>query len=72
MSRIKYVLHPGPVWSRYDGDRHFVGAAQLAALYRVPPGECVTHNDLPWWKAPEGAIHLFPREDGDYTLERRP
>jgi len=36
----KYVLHPGPLYSRTDDDEHFVGAADLARLYRVRMSEC--------------------------------
>lgn len=36
-----YLLCPGPVRSRTDGDWHHIGARQLAHLYRVPMDECV-------------------------------
>lgn len=83
----RYLLCPGPVRSRADGDLHYVGAAQLAALYRVHLADCVT---LP--AAEPGAqgggrarlgliaradrgefVALWPRHDGDYRLpEPRP
>ena len=37
----RYLLCPGPVRSRVDGDRHHVSPAQLANLYGVPMAECV-------------------------------
>lgn len=37
----RYLLCPGWVMSRTDGDRHHVGAEELARLYCVPMTECV-------------------------------
>ena len=80
MSPPKYALHPGPVTSKNDGDRHFIDAHQLAFLYRVRQSECVV---VPWEVKPGherqhellleriermGLIHLRPRYDGNYTL----
>ena len=76
----KYALHPGPVTSKRDGDRHFIDAHQLAFLYRVRPSECVV---VPWNVEPGrelqrqllleriermNLIHLHPRASGNYTL----
>ena len=36
-----YVLCPGWVRSRTDGDAHFIGARQLAHLYGVSMAECL-------------------------------
>lgn len=41
MKKIKYVLHPGYIRSRSDGDIHYIGAGQLANLYGVPLSECI-------------------------------
>jgi len=38
---IRYILRPGTVTSRTDGDRHFITAGQLARLYGVNPAECL-------------------------------
>lgn len=62
-----YVLEPGWVRSRTDGDRHYIGAAQLAALYGVPLRRCLVLTHL-GARLPEGAILLTPRSDGDYRL----
>ena len=83
----RYLLCPGPVRSRADGDLHYVGAAQLAALYRVHLADCVTlpaaepgalgggraHRDLLAHADSGDLIALWPRHDGDYRLpEPRP
>jgi hypothetical protein len=76
----KYALHPGPVTSKSDGDRHFIDARTLARLYRVSPCDCV----LVPWEAPRpglererellleriermGLVHLYPSHSGNYT-----
>jgi hypothetical protein len=61
---IKYVLHPGFITSRTDGDRHYIGDAQLARLYGVPMSECIKHGVLPGFNG----IDLHPQYDGDYSL----
>lgn len=60
---IKYVLHPGWVTSKVDGDRHFIGVGKLVHLYGVDPAECTLDPFLMG-----GVIHLFPRRDGNYRL----
>jgi hypothetical protein len=65
------VLCPGPVVSKNDGQEHWISPAQLVWLYRVDPRECVVHPSgaaLDGWTWPEGAIGLYPRFDGDYSL----
>lgn len=73
----RYVLHPGYVRSKNDGQLHYVGAAQLADLYSVSLRECITYPQdggtegairRRLWRDPVGAIHLRPKFDGDYTL----
>lgn len=77
----KYALHPGPVTSKNDGDRHFIDAHTLARLYRVRPAECVV---VPWEAPAPGRererelllerinrmdlVHLYPDYHGRYTL----
>ena len=65
----KYILHPGYVTSKNDGDRHFISAPELAKLYNVPLEECYAPNTIGRLDAIEnwrGLIHLFPRYDGRY------
>ena len=78
----RYLLCPGWVTSRTDGDRHYVGASQLAMLYGVSMAECMV---LPDPSSFENAmrrsllldrmvhgelIPLSPRKDGDYKLPK--
>jgi len=35
------ILYPGEIRSKYDGDRHFISASQLARLYGVLPTDNV-------------------------------
>lgn len=68
---IRYVLHPGYVISATDGDEHFIGAAQLMSLYRVPKSECIiddTSARLGGLGYSSDLIHLYPRFDGNYAL----
>lgn len=74
----KYLLCPGYVTSRTDGDRHYITADQLARLYRVNPSDCEVRQDAEPWESPSlaavrkqrhaGLIKLGPRYDGDYRL----
>lgn len=72
----KYLVLPGFVTSRNDGDRHFIDARKLMMLYKVNPEECVIRPDITRhehraWKEPEGLIHLYPRYDGNYNLPEK-
>ena len=56
----RFVLHPGDVISRTDGQRHYVGVHQLSKLYGVPMASCVIYPgpDDPrrlYWRDPAGA-----------------
>jgi hypothetical protein len=70
---VTYVLHPGEVVSRNDGDRHYIGVGALIELYRIPRGARVRVDDgrTRW---PDDAIHCRPLYSGDYPVfseERR-
>lgn len=71
---MRYVLHPGPVISRADGQEHIINAPQLARLYGVNFRECVVvyddeeHRD--GYREQPGDVHLYPRYDGNYDLPR--
>ena len=76
---VRYLLCPGWVRSRVDGDRHYVTASQLAALYGVPLSACLVLPEI----GPERAVVLFratgqklielkPRSDGRYSLPLGP
>jgi hypothetical protein len=72
-SEKRYLLCPGYVTSKNDGQRHFINAYELTRLYGVDPRECVAvpHN-RPGWLPPEGLIPLSPRYDGNYRLPEAP
>lgn len=66
---MKYILCPEYVVSQSDGDLHYIGTAQLARLYGLRPHEWIDGSDLRG-RDTTGMIHLHPRTDGNYTLER--
>lgn len=80
MTTARYLLCPGMVRSRADGDEHFVGARQLMRLYGLRPEQCLVMPEarpgqpcgLRRWL--DGALErgdliaLRPRADGDYRL----
>lgn len=75
-----YLLCPGWVTSRTDGQDHHVGADDLARLYGVPMSECVvlpdghsvmtkhTRGQLLARVDAGDLVALRPRHDGDYRL----
>jgi hypothetical protein len=80
----RYVLCPGQVMSKRDGQVHHVSAGELQALYRVDPRDCLVMPAQPsvgrcglrdWVQAAIDAgdlVALRPRYDGDYTLPPPP
>ena len=68
MSKKKWLLHPGWITSKTDGDQHFVGEMELIRLYGVRRDEClsVTASNLHAFDL-ESLIDLRPRYDGDYA-----
>lgn len=66
----RYILHPGQMESKSDGQIHFIGAAALAQLYGVNLMEClvVNNNTMHTYREQPGDVHLFPRYSGDYRL----
>lgn len=80
----RYLLCPGTVTSRTDGDRHHITADMLARLYRVPMDECVVMPDCGRERFPCERLRLIercevggdlimlrPRADGNYTPPAR-
>jgi len=77
MKGKKYVVIPGEVRSRNDGDMHYLDAPKLMRLYGVRHHECIVmKGDLP----PEleykmalryGLEILMPRYDGNYLLTEK-
>jgi hypothetical protein len=75
-----YLLCPGHVISKRDGQLHYVGAMRLALLYGVDWTMCEIDNVPDWWPASmrqqfeertKGLIKLAPRCDGNYTLPQQ-
>jgi hypothetical protein len=80
-SRYKYVVKPGWVTSKNDGQQHYIGAMQLIRLYQVDPRLCYVYEPTPrWtrWDAEEAKrimkdlIPLVPRYDGNYRVPTSP
>lgn len=70
---IKYVIHPGEIISKNDGEVHFIDYGQLIRLWAVNPKECMRARGTiggikPY---PKDAIHLCPDYHGNYNLHRR-
>lgn len=63
-----YILNPGYVTSKTDGQRHYISAVQLAELYRVDMRDCTIYQPGLVVKSPRPTRHLYPRFDGNYTL----
>ena len=72
-NRKQYCLHPGYVFSRSDGDEHFISFNRLLMLWGVPRGRCICWD----YRRPatclgrhwDDYIHLTPRYDGNYVLD---
>lgn len=67
MTKIRYVLQPGHVFSKNDGQRHFISGQRLAELYGVPMRKCVFEHTPDYIKQ-EGDVHLWPSYSGNYKL----
>lgn len=71
MPRPRYIVYPGFVESKTDGQAHYISASQLMVLHGVPHTQCIVINgpkDLYKLRGlHEGSfIRLFPRFDGNY------
>lgn len=65
-TKPRYVVIPGWVASKYDGELHYIDAPTLMRLYRVKPSECVISSI--GHKNGEGLIRLRPRHNGVYNI----
>ena len=67
-----YVCIGGYVYSKADGDRHYISPYRLAELYKVNPDLCYFAIDdtdpLLLALDIENLIGLIPKYDGDYNL----
>ena len=68
----RYLLCPGYVMSKTDGQYHYVGARDLARLYGVRIDQCEVRPERMiarfGWRPQPGLVELHPRYDGDYRL----
>ena len=69
----KYLIAPGHIISGSDGDKHYVNASMLMALYKVDREECViddidSHKGYNFGRLSD-LIVLRPRPDGDYRAK---
>lgn len=62
-----YIVYPGYVVSRNDGDRHYVSFERLVQLYGVDPKLCIRASHGP---ANPKLIPLQPRYDGQYVVPK--
>ena len=62
----RFLVCPGYVHSRNDGDRHWISADRLIDLYGVDPRECVIANRGLTWADEKSLIRLTPRYSGHY------
>lgn len=73
VAKIRVFLHPGPVLSKEDRDRHFISAGRLAELYGLRLQDCIVvdwdrPNKILGHRKQESDVHLYPRRDGIYRL----
>lgn len=67
--KTKYLVVPGYVTSKNDGDRHFIGAGDLMRLYGVNPQECrVVTEEGSTFGSEKDLIVLRPSYSGNYSL----
>lgn len=75
MPTPRYVLHPGPVVSRTDGQEHLIDARALVWLHQVRREDCMLGVDPAYRRLSEAEraalVPLAPRYDGDYPVFAR-
>lgn len=80
--KTRYLLCPGLVRSKTDGDWHNIGARNLAMLYGIRMDECVVmpeqrpanhHLRMHFLeRVRDGELTaIYPREDGKYPIFER-
>lgn len=70
MARVRFLVRPGQIRSRNDGDFHYVGAADLARLYGLPLGSWRVYD--PRTDRNTTLPVLRPRFSGYYELPGGP
>ena len=62
----KYIVHPGYIRSKNDGDRHYISYPRLCELYNVNPRDCFNAGDRDrfiGYQIDDSHIHLYPQVD---------
>ena len=74
INRPRYVLCPGWITSRNDGDWHYISAAKLARYYGVNLRDCLIKLPMQRLRLGfyTGMVFLEPWDDGDYRLPPLP
>ena len=65
----KYLVIPGWITSKSDGDRHYISANKLIRLYGVDRRECVVFQDGERGFC-DSLIKLEPDYNGDYNINQ--
>ena len=67
---MKYAIYPGWIISRTDGERHFIGYAELIRLYMLSARDCFNAQRPEAMKGRDSSQikEIFPRYDGHYPL----
>jgi hypothetical protein len=70
---MTYVLFPGEVTSRTDGQEHYITAPELARLYGVEYAKCKVvyryeESSIRGYRKQPNDVELYPRYDGNYKL----
>lgn len=70
----RFIIHPGWIRSKNDGDIHWISGAMLMRLYRVFSHESVIVDEKNFpgseasYRERPGDIHLYPNYYGNYYI----
>lgn len=69
---IKYLVCPGIVISKHDGQEHYISARELISLFNVNPRECkiIDSRGSAYGIRWEDYTVLRPSTDGNYQLQK--
>lgn len=64
---VRFLVIPGWVFSRNDGDKHWVSIGDLMKLHHVNPDECLVFNEM-WdvYRVGDPLTILSPSSSGEY------
>lgn len=69
--KTRYILYPGCITSKNDGDLHYIGARQLADLYGIDFSKCtIVRSSTNGFVDRKNDIHLHPKHNGNYDMLR--